>query len=115
MIVGAHAIIYTQRADEARAFLGDALGLRSVDAGNGWLIFALPPTELAIHPGDEPHHELYLLCDDIARTIAELEAKGASFGPVSEQPWGRLVTMTIPGGTELPIYEPSHPRPTADG
>ncbi|MEO8230086.1 MAG: VOC family protein [Chloroflexota bacterium] len=115
MIIGAHAIIYTQHADEARAFLGDALGLRSVDAGDGWLIFALPPAELAVHPGEEPRHELYLLCDDIARTIAELEAKGASFGPVSEQSWGRLVTMTIPGGTELQIYEPSHPRPTADG
>ena len=112
MIIGAHAIIYTEHADEARAFLGDTLGLRSVDAGQGWLIFALPPAELAIHPGEEPHHELYLLCDDIDRTFAELEAKGATFGAVSEQPWGRLATMTMPGGTELPIYEPRHPRPT---
>lgn len=115
MIIGAHAIIYTEHAEEARAFLSDALGLRSVDAGAGWLIFALPPAEIAIHPGDDPHHELYFLCDDIERTIAELIPKGATFGPITDQPWGRLATMTMPGGTELPIYEPSHPSPIFDG
>ncbi len=115
MIIGAHAIIYSDHADEARAFLGDALGLTSVDAGGGWLIFALPPAELAVHPGDVPHHELYLLCDDIERTVVELTAKGATFGPATDQPWGRLATMTMPGGAQLPIYEPSHVRPNAGG
>ena len=115
MIIGAHAIIYSEHAEEARTFLGHALGLRSVDAGGGWLIFALPPTELAIHPADAPRHELYLLCDDIERTIAELAAKGATFGPIDDQSWGRVTTMTMPGGTELAIYEARHPRPFVDG
>lgn len=111
MITGAHAILFTPEAEAARAFIADVLGFGSVDAGGGWLIFALPPAELAVHPG-EPHHELYLMCDDIAATIAELEAKGAEPArPVSDQGWGLLTAIKVPGGGELGLYEPRHPSP----
>jgi hypothetical protein len=111
MITGAHAIIYTKDAGGVRAFLRDTLGLSSVDAGGGWLIFALPPAEVAVHPTDgEARHELYLMCDDITATVAELEAKGARFSsPVSDQGWGLLTSLTLPGGVELGLYEPRHP------
>lgn len=113
MIIGAHLIVFTDAAEEAREFLRDGLGLRSVDAGGGWLIFALPAAELAIHPVTESRQELYLMCDQLEATMAELEAKGASFDrPPRDAAWGRLVTMTIPGGTQLELYQPSHPRPT---
>ena len=111
MISGAHMILFTPAVDATRQFLRDALGLRSVDAGGGWLIFALPPAELAVHPADHPSHELYLMCDDLAATIEKLSGAGASFGPVDEGRWGRVALMTIPGGAQLSIYEPSHPRP----
>ena len=111
MITGAHAIVYSGEADAARTFFRDVLGFDSVDAGGGWLIFALPPAEVAIHPG-VPHHELYLTCDDLEATVAELEAKGAEIiGPVSEQSWGRLTAIKVPGGGEIGLYEPSHARP----
>jgi catechol 2,3-dioxygenase-like lactoylglutathione lyase family enzyme len=110
MITGAHAIIYSDAAEEVRAFLRDMLGFASVDAGGGWLVFALPPAELAVHPTEgEGRHELYLMCDDIESTIAELSAKGVRFTPVSEQRWGRLTSLTLPGGTELGLYQPRHP------
>jgi len=110
MITGAHAIIYSDAADEVRAFLRDVLGFRSVDAGGGWLVFALPPAELAVHPADgDARHELYLMCDDIEATIAELTAKGAQVTPITEQRWGRLTSMTLPGGSEVGLYEPRHP------
>jgi catechol 2,3-dioxygenase-like lactoylglutathione lyase family enzyme len=110
MITGAHAIIYSDAADEVRAFLRDVLGFASVDAGGGWLVFALPPAELAVHPADgDARHELYLMCDDIDATIAELTAKGVHVKPISEQRWGRLTSLTLPGGSELGLYEPRHP------
>jgi hypothetical protein len=110
MIIGAHAIIYSEKADEVRDFLRDILDLRSVDAGRGWLIFALPPAEVAVHPGEGPgSHELYLLCDDLDATMAELTAKGVEFGPLSEERWGRLTSIKLPGGDTLPLYEPTHP------
>ena len=110
MITGAHAIIYSDAADEVRAFLRDVLGFRSVDAGGGWLVFALPPAELAVHPADgDARHELYLMCDDIEATIAELTAKGAQVTPITEQRWGRLTSITLPGGSEVGLYEPRHP------
>ncbi|MGA5299674.1 VOC family protein [Nucisporomicrobium flavum] len=110
MITGAHAIVYSDKADETRKFLTDVLQLRSVDAGGGWLVYALPPTELAVHPSDAPGgHELYLLCDDLDATMAELGEKGVEFGAVSEQRWGRLSSIKLPGGGDLAIYEPSHP------
>jgi len=112
MISGAHMILFTPAVDATREFLRDALGFRSVDAGGGWLIFALPPAELAAHPTDGAvSQELYLMCDDLAATIEKLTGAGASFGPVNEERWGRIALMTIPGGAQLSIYEPSHPRP----
>ena len=114
MINGVHALVYTPRADAVRAFFRDILGFRSVDAGRGWLIFGLPPTELAVHPteGDNPgSHELYLMCDDIDATVAELAAKGISLArPITDQGWGRAAALALPdGGGELGIYEPRHP------
>jgi catechol 2,3-dioxygenase-like lactoylglutathione lyase family enzyme len=115
MITGAHTIIWSPAADEVRAFLGDVLGFPSVDAGGGWPIFALPPAEVAVHPADGgTRHELYLMCDDIEATLAELKAKGAEvIGPVSDQGWGLITSLRLPGGAELGIYEPRHP--TAHG
>jgi catechol 2,3-dioxygenase-like lactoylglutathione lyase family enzyme len=113
MIHGVHAIMYVEDADKARAFFRDVLGLRSVDAGRGWLIFALPPAEVAAHPAqgaDVGRQELYLMCDDLRRTMAELSDKGVEFTrPVSEQRWGLLTALRIPGGGELFLYEPKHP------
>lgn len=111
MIVGSHMIIFTRAAEETRAFLRDALGLPSVDAGGGWLIFALPPAEVAVHPSDEERHELYLMCDDLEATITRLEAAGARFDPVHAERWGRVAVMTVPGGARLPVYQPQHASP----
>jgi catechol 2,3-dioxygenase-like lactoylglutathione lyase family enzyme len=113
VINGAHAIIFSQDAEGLRAFLRDVLGFPSVDAGGGWLIFALPPAELAAHPTEgDPKHELYLMCDDIEATTAELEAKGVEFtGPVSDEGFGLMTAIRLPGGGELGLYEPRHPTP----
>jgi catechol 2,3-dioxygenase-like lactoylglutathione lyase family enzyme len=110
MITGAHTILYSTAAEEIRAFLRDVLQFPSVDAGDGWLIFALPPAELAVHPTDGPDkHELYLMCDDIAATMAELDAKGVTCAQVSDQGWGLLTSITLPGGSQLGLYQPRHP------
>jgi len=112
MITGIHALLYTPRADAVRAFFRDVLGFRSVDAGHGWLIFALPPAELGIHPTDgDGSHELYLMCDDLDATMAELTAKGVAFArPVTEAGFGRMTAIALPdGGGELGLYEPRHP------
>lgn len=112
MFIGAHTIIESADADADRAFLRDVLGLESVDAGGGWLIFGLPPGELAVHPGKNGHHELYLMCADLDVTLAELKRKGVQIGDeIHDERWGRLATMTLPGGGELAIYEPRHPSP----
>jgi catechol 2,3-dioxygenase-like lactoylglutathione lyase family enzyme len=113
MIIGLHAILYTDDAAATRSFLRDTLGLESVDAGGGWLIFAGPPAELAAHPAEgRPRHEVYLMCDDIHATVAQLEAKGAEFVEgVVERRWGLSTTLKLPGGGELPLYEPRHPSP----
>ena len=115
MINGAHVILFVSDADAARAFLRDVLGLRSVDAGAGWLIFALPPAELAAHPTDgESTHQLYLMCDDLHATVAELRAKGVEFlDEPSKQDWGTLITMQVPGGGALGLYQPRHASPLA--
>lgn len=114
MINGAHAIIYSGDADADRAFFDEVLGLRSVDAGGGWLIFALPPAELAVHPAEAgtASHELFLLCDDIEATANQLEEKGVSVErPLVDQRWGRLAYIRLPSGGRLGIYQPRHAQP----
>jgi len=113
MITGLHAIVFSPAAGKVRAFFTDVLGMLSVDAGGGWLIFALPPAELAVHPADgETRHELYLMCDDIHATLAELRDKGADVArDVSDQGWGLLAAIRLPDGSELPIYQPRHASP----
>jgi catechol 2,3-dioxygenase-like lactoylglutathione lyase family enzyme len=115
VITGTHAIIFTQDAEGVRAFFRDVLGFPSVDAGDGWLIFALPPAELAAHPSDgRGHHELYLMCDDVHATVEELERKGVEFGgPISDEGFGLMTTIRLPGGGELGLYEPRHPIPSS--
>lgn len=115
MIIGTHAIIYAEDAQRARAFLRDVLELPNVDARGGWLIFKLPPAEAAVHPQQDPavpsgRHELFLMCDSISATVDELTAKGVKFlGPVTDQGWGLLTALEIPGGGQLGLYEPRHP------
>jgi len=113
MISGVHAIIFSRDADAVRAFLRDILEFPSVDASEGWPIFALPPAELAAHPTDGAgHHELYLMCDDIDASIRELEGKGVEVSrPISEERWGRVAAIRMPDGEELPLYQPNHPTP----
>jgi catechol 2,3-dioxygenase-like lactoylglutathione lyase family enzyme len=122
MINAAHVVIYTGDAEADRAFFRDVLGLPSVDAGQGWLIFALPPAELGIHPTDEKHwqgsdalkghHQLYLMCDDVEATMGELKGKGVEFTePVKDVGWGKLTALRLPGGSELWLYQPRHPSP----
>src|SRR3954469_2538961 len=113
-ITGVHAILYSDDAAADRAFLSDVLGLASVDAGDGWLIFALPPAELAAHPAsaDRGGYELYLMCDNIEDTMRELETKGVEFSSgVTEQRWGLITTISLPGGGRLGLYEPLHASP----
>lgn len=113
MITGIHALLYSKDADATRALVRDVLGFSSVDAGHGWLIFALPPAELGIHPeeeGGEGRSELYLMCDNIESTISDLRKKGVEIArPVSDQGWGRVTAIRLPGGGELGLYEPRHP------
>jgi len=113
VINGVHAIVFSPEAEKARAFFADVLGLSSVDAGGGWLIFALPPAELAVHPADgDTRHELYLMCDDIQTTLAGLRDKGVEIArDVTDQGWGLLAAIRLPDGGELPLYEPRHPSP----
>jgi catechol 2,3-dioxygenase-like lactoylglutathione lyase family enzyme len=113
VITGVHAIVFTHDADQTRAFFRDTLGFDSVDAGGGWLIFALPPAELAAHPTDEhPHHELYFMCDDIHATVEGLKTKGVEFTTgITDERWGRTTTLKLPGGGHVALYEPSHPSP----
>jgi predicted enzyme related to lactoylglutathione lyase len=113
VINGVHAIIFSEDAEGVRMFFRDVIGLRSVDAGGGWPIFALPPAELAAHPGDGgARHELYLMCDDIEATVKELTAKGVEFtSGVSDAGFGLITSLRLPDGGELALYEPRHPSP----
>ena len=109
MIFGAHVVIYSMDAEADRAFLRDVLGFRSVDAGRGWLIFALPPAEAAVHPADtNGRHEIYLMCDDLQAQIAALAKKGVRCSNVQEAQWGSVTKMRLPGGGELGLYQPRH-------
>jgi len=112
MITGAHAILYSTDADADRAFLRDVLGFPHVDAGEGWLIFRLPPAEVAVHPSDENDaHELFLMTDDVEALVASMAGRGIATAPISEQGWGRLTQVTLPGGGKLGIYQPRHASP----
>jgi len=113
MIKGMHAIVYSRDAEADRAFFWDVLEWPYVDAHDGWLIFAQPPAELAVHPieGAE-HHELYLMCDDVEQTVADLKARGVEIGgPITDTRFGRLTHLRLPGGGELGLYEPRHASP----
>jgi catechol 2,3-dioxygenase-like lactoylglutathione lyase family enzyme len=117
MINGAHVVIYTKDADRDRAFFRDVLKFPSVDAGGGWLIFAMPPLEAAFHDFEKHDsekdnlHELFLMCDDIAATVKDLKAKQVEVSEVSEQRWGKLASFTLPGGGKIGIYQPKHASP----
>jgi catechol 2,3-dioxygenase-like lactoylglutathione lyase family enzyme len=113
VITGLHAIVFSPEAEKVRAFFADVLGLPAVDAGGGWPIFAMPPAELAVHPAaGDGRHELYLMCDDIVATLAELRGRGAEIArEPSDQGWGLLAAIRLPDGGELPVYEPRHPSP----
>ena len=114
MINGAHSIIYSTNPEADRAFFRDVLELPNVDVGDGWLIFGLPPAEVAVHPSEENDvHELYLMCDDVEALVAELKRRGISCGPVQDQGWGLLTQITLPGGGKLGVYQPRHARPKA--
>lgn len=109
-ITGVHALLYTSEPDALRAVLRDVFGWHHVDAHEGWLIFALPPAELGVHPAEAPHHELSLMCDDLEATIAELSAKGIEFrGQPQDEGFGRTTTMVLPGGLDVMVYQPRHP------
>ena len=111
MINGMHALIYTTKPDEMRAFFTDVLRFPHVDAGRGWLIFALPPSEIALHPIDagSEHHELSLMCDDVATTVADLKARGVEFdGDIADHGWGITAQMVLPDATQMMLYEPHH-------
>jgi hypothetical protein len=112
MINGAHVIILSKDAEADRVLFRDVLGLNHVDVGGGWLIFALPPAEVAIHPADRDSvHEFYLMCEDVNALTASLMARGITCGPVEDQGWGLLTSITLPGGGKLGAYQPRHPRP----
>jgi len=115
VITGAHVVLYAPGVDEARRFFRDEMGYTSVDAGGGWLIFALPPAELAVHPTEGlPSQELYLMCDDLDATLIELAAKGVEVvDPPADQRWGIVCRIRVPGGAEMGLYEPRHPSPLA--
>jgi hypothetical protein len=115
MITGAHSILYSTNADADRAFLRDVLGFPGVDAGEGWLIFGLPPAEVAVHPGDNDVHELYLMCDDVESLVATLRGHDVACEPPQDRGWGILTGVTLPGGGKLGIYQPRHARPAPMG
>jgi hypothetical protein len=114
MLIGAHSIIYSKNPDADRAFLRDVLKLTNVDVGGGWLIFGLPPAEVAVHPSEKNGvHELYLMYDDIEALVGEMQRRLIACSPVKDQGWGLLTEITLPGGGHLGIYQPRHARPPA--
>lgn len=112
MIIGAHSIIYSRKPEADRAFLRDVLKFPNVDVGGGWLIFGLPPSEVAVHPSEKNNiQEFYLMCADIKAFIAVMAKHRIRCGPVQSQPWGNLTQVTLPGGGKLGVYQPCHARP----
>jgi catechol 2,3-dioxygenase-like lactoylglutathione lyase family enzyme len=109
-VTGFHALVYTSEPEAVRAVFRDVFGWKHVDAGDGWLIFALPPGEVAAHPAEQPRQELCLMCDDLEATVAELQAQGIEFdGEPKDEGFGITITMRLPGGADLLLYEPRHP------
>ena len=114
MIFGAHVIVYSQDAEADRAFLRDILGFKSVDAGHGWLIFALPPAEVAVHPDEaNDRHELYFMCEDLKAEISALKKKGVACSDVQKERWGSITRISLPGGGQIGLYQPKHPMALA--
>ncbi len=109
MVFGAHLVLFSADAEADRRFLGECFGLRGVDAGGGWLILALPPTEVAVHPADAPGASLLFMCDDLEAELASLAARGVASSPVEEARWGSVSMIPMPGGGEIGLYQPSHP------
>jgi catechol 2,3-dioxygenase-like lactoylglutathione lyase family enzyme len=109
MISGAHVVLYSKDAEADRAFFSDVLGFKSVDAGHGWLIFALPPAEAAFHPSKESGHELYFMCDGLKAEMASLEKKGVKCSKVEVARWGSITKIALPGGGNVGLYQPKHP------
>jgi catechol 2,3-dioxygenase-like lactoylglutathione lyase family enzyme len=109
MISGAHVVVYSKNAEADRAFFRDILGFKSVDAGHGWLIFALPPTEAAFHPSENDTHELYFMCDDLKTEMAWLAKKDVKCSEVEEARWGSVTKMRLPSGGHVGLYQPKHP------
>jgi hypothetical protein len=114
MIIGAHSVIYSTNPEADRAFLRDVLKLPHVDVGDGWLIFGLPPAEVAVHPSDKNDvHQFYLMCDDVEGFVVEMKERSIACDPVRDAGWGLLTQLTLPGGGKLGIYQPRHARPEA--
>ena len=112
MITGAHSIIYSKDPEADKSFFRDVLQLTKVDVGHGWLIFGLPPAEVAIHPAEEnDRHELYLMVDDVNTFLGQMKTKNISCGEVQDMGWGVLTQLTLPGGGKLGVYQPRHARP----
>jgi hypothetical protein len=114
MIIGAHTIIYSKKAEEDRAFVRDVLGLSGVDVGGGWMIFALPPSELAFHPHEQnDQHEIYLICEDVDVFVRTMKKRRVKCRPIEDQRWGRVTSVQLPGGGQLGVYQAHHARPKA--
>jgi len=112
VIIGAHSIIYSKDPEADREFLRDVLKLPNIDVGGGWLIFGLPPAEVAVHPGEKNDvHEFYLMCDNVAGFIEDMKARGIPCAEIHNERWGLLTQVTLPGGGKLGVYEPRHARP----
>ena len=113
MITGSHLVMFSPDAEADRAFLRDVLGFAHVDAGSGWLIFKLPPAEVAVHPADGPSgHELFLMCDDVEAAVRDLAARGVECAPIEQERWGSVTRVRLPSGADVGLYEPRHPRAT---
>jgi hypothetical protein len=116
MITGSHSIIYSKNPVADRAVLRDVLKFPHVDVGEGWLIFGLPPSEVAVHPSEENDvHEFYLMCDDVEQFVAEMKRHGIACSPVANRGWGMLTEVKLPGGGKLGVYQPRHARPPNSG
>ena len=113
MISGAHVVVYSKNAEADRAFCRNVLGFKAVDAGHGWLIFALPPTEVAFHPSGNNTHELYFMCDDLKTEMASLAKKGVKCSKVAEARWGSITKIRLPSGGNVGLYQPKHPTAIA--